>query len=225
MTTVNLCKEQSCSQKIRGDHFLCREPWQESQEGAINVCPQCGVYKDSKYPLCIECNRKVNAKVPAKRKESLTPAGGRQKERRYDSARADTFAERTALLEDDQKAKDKRQLFHDRRRRCVYCGNAYRYDELEIEHIIPKTLGGPDSIRNCQLACHSYNQAKGAMADIEFRQKTPSYCHRKRERPPTHPSSRNCSKGEFATAHSGSGTKAGSMFGLLPSSHCRIRLR
>jgi hypothetical protein len=186
MTTVNICKEQSCAEKIRGDHFLCREHWQKSQVGTINECPKCGVYKESKYPLCIECNKKANAKVRATGKESPKPAEDRQKIRPYDSAKADTFSERTALLEDDQKAKDKRQLFHDQQRKCVYCGNAYRYDELEIEHIIPKKLGGPDNIRNCQLACRPCNQAKGTMTDIEFRQKHARYLPQE-ERTPANP--------------------------------------
>ena len=111
---------------------------------------------------------------------------GIQRPRRYDPPNAETFAERSALLEDDQKAKDKRQLFHDQQRRCIYCGNEYRFDELEIEHIIPKALGGPDNIRNCQLACMSCNQAKGTLTDIEFRQKHAKYLPQE-ERTPANP--------------------------------------
>ena len=154
---------------------MCREHWQKSQDGTINECPHCSVYKDVRYPLCVECNKKAATKSRATRRESPKPVEDKQKTRRYDSAKADSFAERTALLEDDQKAKDKRQLFHDQQRKCVYCGNVYRYDELEIEHIIPKALGGPDNIRNCQLACRGCNQAKGTMTDIEFRQKNAKY--------------------------------------------------
>ena len=150
---------------------MCREHWQQGQDGAIDECPQCGVYKDSKYPLCIECNKKSNTKNRSTRTASPKSAASPERTRRYDPAKSDTFAERSALLEDDQKAKDKRQLFHDQQRKCIYCGNEYRYDELEIEHIIPKALGGPDNIRNCQLACNACNLAKGTLTDIEFRQK------------------------------------------------------
>ena len=92
----------------------------------------------------------------------------------------------TRPFEDDQKAKDKRQLFHDQQRKCVYCGNEYRYDELEIEHIIPKALGGPDNIRNCHLACKACNQSKGTMTDIEFRKKHANLLPQK-ERTPADP--------------------------------------
>ena len=77
-------------------------------------------------------------------------------------------------------------MFHDQQGKCVYCGNEYKYDELEIEHMIPKARGGPDHIRNCQLACGSCNLAKGTKTDIEFRQDHASYLPQK-ERTPADP--------------------------------------
>ncbi len=179
MATPNICKEQSCTEKVRRNHYLCREHWEESQEGVIDECPQCGVYKDVGYPLCIECNKKAKAV----RKKKSKQAEDKQKTRKYDIGKADTFSERTALLEDDPKAEDKRLLFDAQQRKCVYCGNQYRYDELQVEHMVPKTLGGPDNIRNCQLACRSCNQAKGTMTDIEFRQKHDRYLPQKSREP------------------------------------------
>ena len=186
MTTVTVCKEQKCSQKIRAGHFLCREHWQQSQDGVINECPQCGVYKDTKYPLCIDCNKKTSAKTRPTRREIPKSSAEPQPSRRYDAPKADTFAERSALLEDDQKAKDKRLLFEEQEYKCVYCGNKYKYHELEIEHMIPKALGGQDNIRNCQLACKSCNQAKGTMTDIKFRQMHAKYLPQE-ERTPANP--------------------------------------
>ncbi len=182
MPVSSICKEQSCIEKVRRNYYLCREHWEESQEGIIDECPQCGVYKDSVYPLCIECNKKARA-VPKKKSNQRED---KQKTRRYDPGRADTFAKRTALLEDDQKARDKRLLFHEQKSKCVYCGNEYQYDELEIEHMIPKVQGGPDNIRNCQLACGSCNKAKGTMTDIEFREKYADFLPQE-ERMPAYP--------------------------------------
>ena len=119
----------------------------------------------------------------------------RRSPRRLEAARppADTIlgrqkpsSERAALLEEDPKAQDKRLLFTEQGRKCVYCGNEYRYDELEIEHMIPKSLGGPDNIRNCQLACSTCNKAKGMMTDIEFRKSHAEYLPQK-ERTPADP--------------------------------------
>lgn len=170
MTRPNICKEQSCNEEIREDHDLCSKHCTRKRKGAINECPQCGVYKDANYLYCIKCHKSQR----------------KQKTRKYDPVRADTFDERAALLEDDPKAKDKRQLFHDQDRKCVYCGNVYPYDELQIEHMIPKILGGPDDIRNCQLTCRRCNQAKGTMTDIEFRKKYASYLPQE-ERTPAQP--------------------------------------
>ena len=47
MTTANICKEQSCNEKIPGGHYLCYKHWQESQEGVVNECPDCGRYKNA----------------------------------------------------------------------------------------------------------------------------------------------------------------------------------
>ena len=182
MPAPNICKEQSCTEKIRRNHYLCREHWEELQEGVIDECSQCGVFKDIRYPLCIECNKKAKA---VRRKKSKQ-AEDKQEIRKYDPGRADTFAERDALLEDDPKARDKRQLFHTQQGKCVYCGNEYQYDKLEVEHMIPKTRGGEDSIRNCQLACKSCNLAKGTMTDIEFRVKHAD-CLPQQERTPADP--------------------------------------
>ena len=179
-TSTNTCLEQSCEEQLRrSDHFLCRMHWNMADSGQLDQCAECGVYKDSQYDLCLACNKKYRKKRSTPRKERVTP-------RRYDFVEGKTFTERATALEDDQKARDKRQLFDDQAHRCVYCGNKYKYDELEIEHMIPKALGGQDNIRNCQLACMSCNKAKGTMTDIQFRKKHASYLPQL-ERQPAYP--------------------------------------
>ena len=182
MPTTNICKEQSCSQEIRRGHHLCREHWEESEEGAIDECPRCGLYKDSEYPLCMGCEKKARA---AKR-VTREPTTATLEVRRYDAGKAKTFDEREALLEDDPKAEDKRLLFHKQEQKCIYCGNVYPYDQLQIEHMIPKTRGGQDNIRNAQLACGVCNRAKATMTDIEFRRTHDRYLPQK-ERTPADP--------------------------------------
>lgn len=85
MTRPNICKEQSCNEKIKESHYLCREHWGKEQKGAINECPQCGVYKDAKHSYCRECNKKVNATHRPVRAEEC-----KEKTRKYDPVRADT---------------------------------------------------------------------------------------------------------------------------------------
>ena len=155
------------------------------QSGAISKCENCQNYKDAKYPLCISCNRTTGNTTTRKQRAGKGASEG-QSRRRYDTPQADTFAQRSAMLEEDQKAKDKRQLFEDQQYKCIYCGNEYKYDELQIEHMIPKTRGGQDNIRNSQLACRTCNQAKGTLTDIAFRQRHPNLLPQK-ERTPASP--------------------------------------
>ena len=132
MTTPNICKEQSCSERIRNDHYLCRAHWDASEKGLISKCPQCSKYKETRYSLCIECNEKSKPKMV---KES-------QNSRRYDTGRTSTFGERAAFLEDDPKAEAKRLLFHEQKEKCVYCGHKYKYSELQVDHMIPRKKVG-----------------------------------------------------------------------------------
>lgn len=61
-------------------------------------------------------------------------------------------------------------LFKKQKGRCVYCGKKFEYRELQIEHKIPVSRGGPiDDPKNIQLACSTCNKQKGTMTDEEYR--------------------------------------------------------
>jgi len=55
--------------------------------------------------------------------------------------------------------------------KCVYCGKA-DYDNpglrFEVDHIIPRSRGGPDKVSNLVYACEPCNKAKGNMSAEEF---------------------------------------------------------
>ncbi len=187
VTTPKICTEQSCSQPVKPTHYLCSTHWGEKVKGAINECPECGVYKDATYPLCLKCHKK--------------------------SRRHDTYSKRTNLLEDDPKARDKRQLFDSEQGKCAYCGNGYPYNELQIEHMIPKVKGGPDNIRNCQLACKICNKAKGPMTDREFRRKYANYLPQTERTPADPPINPNLLRG--AAVASATSSMSGTFYGVL----------
>jgi len=52
------------------------------------------------------------------------------------------------------------------KRTCVYCGK--KNVPLEIEHVIPRSRGGVDSIRNLAIACNRCNKRKGNKTAAEF---------------------------------------------------------
>ena len=49
---------------------------------------------------------------------------------------------------------------------CIYCGIHASKAKMEIEHVIPRSRGGTDSLNNLVLACNACNQAKGSQ-DIQ----------------------------------------------------------
>lgn len=56
-------------------------------------------------------------------------------------------------------------------RRCAYCGA--ENVSLEVDHIVPRSHGGSDSVSNLTLACHTCNQRKGNRPVEEFLHRKP----------------------------------------------------
>ncbi len=48
---------------------------------------------------------------------------------------------------------------------CVYCGSDR---ELTLDHVVPKSKGGPTTASNCVTACRKCNHAKGSMSLADF---------------------------------------------------------
>ena len=55
-------------------------------------------------------------------------------------------------------------LFKKYNGRCVYCGNTAE----EVEHVIPKSKGGTNSVHNLVIACRNCNELKGKLSLKEF---------------------------------------------------------
>jgi 5-methylcytosine-specific restriction endonuclease McrA len=53
--------------------------------------------------------------------------------------------------------------------RCAYCGKSVPFDEMEIDHMYPISMGGEDSYKNYMPACHDCNCFKSAMTVEGFR--------------------------------------------------------
>lgn len=71
---------------------------------------------------------------------------------------------------------DKRAYLFEREKGCcIYCG---RKGKMEVEHVVPKSKGGTDSLNNLVLACHDCNQAKGNLSLVEFLKGKPSVLRR-----------------------------------------------
>ncbi len=43
---------------------------------------------------------------------------------------------------------------------CWYCGRDLNVDHSTLDHLIPRSKGGPNSIENYVVACHTCNRRK-----------------------------------------------------------------
>lgn len=55
----------------------------------------------------------------------------------------------------------KKQLFGEQKGRCAACENNPGYENMEMDHIVPKSKGDTDHISNLQLLCAGCNRKKG----------------------------------------------------------------
>ncbi len=55
----------------------------------------------------------------------------------------------------------RRNLFRRDRNTCQYCGTRCSTEDLSIDHVIPRSLGGVSSWTNCVVACLPCNAQKG----------------------------------------------------------------
>lgn len=63
--------------------------------------------------------------------------------------------------------------------RCAYCEDVFDYDELTIDHVLPRASGGKTNWENCVTSCKSCNHAKGHKLNVKPKVKPykPDYYH------------------------------------------------
>ena len=62
--------------------------------------------------------------------------------------------------------------------RCELCGVSAHIKALEVDHIVPRSVGGSDDLSNFQALCYSCNAMKRDRDDTDFRGLKDSYAHR-----------------------------------------------
>ena len=55
----------------------------------------------------------------------------------------------------------KHDLYFEQEAICVGCRRRYSFDIIQVDHIIPKSKGGGDTVGNLQLLCPTCNMLKG----------------------------------------------------------------
>lgn len=51
---------------------------------------------------------------------------------------------------------------------CCYCGTPITHDSCHIEHVVPVSVGGSNTISNIDFSCGKCNTTKGGKTDKEF---------------------------------------------------------
>lgn len=60
-----------------------------------------------------------------------------------------------------QKKSRKQQLITEYGSICFWCGNLLPENQLTIDHLKPKSLGGSNNLENLRLACFPCNNSRG----------------------------------------------------------------
>ena len=45
---------------------------------------------------------------------------------------------------------------------CIYCKQVFPMEQLTLEHLVPRSLGGSNALHNLRLACLPCNSRRGA---------------------------------------------------------------
>jgi 5-methylcytosine-specific restriction endonuclease McrA len=60
---------------------------------------------------------------------------------------------------------------------CFWCGDRLWIEELTVEHLVPRALGGSDQVENIVLACQKCNQEKGRAAERLYKDAAAQWLH------------------------------------------------
>jgi 5-methylcytosine-specific restriction endonuclease McrA len=74
---------------------------------------------------------------------------------------------------------NRRNLFARDENRCQYCGHRFPMSELSLDHVVPRSRGGPTTWENVVCACVACNVKKGG--------RTPDEAHMKLVKKPVKP--------------------------------------
>lgn len=59
-------------------------------------------------------------------------------------------------------------LYQQAEGKCALCGKKITFDEMELDHIIPISMGGADEVENLQVCCMPDNRYKANILPTDF---------------------------------------------------------
>lgn len=67
------------------------------------------------------------------------------------------------------KSKKRMRVYNKFAGHCAYCGKKIRYEDMQIDHVVPKAHGGTDDISNLYPSCRRCNHYKRTSSIEGFR--------------------------------------------------------
>ena len=102
----------------------------------------------------------------------------RQKIAEYEEKRGKAIWAHRNLLHREIPGSVRYEVLKRAKRRCELCGISAEEKALEVDHINPKSWGGPDELDNYQALCFTCNASKRNQDDADLRGVAESYKHR-----------------------------------------------
>ena len=97
----------------------------------------------------------------------------------YIEKRGENIWEHRTLASGNLSGTLKLQILERAKMRCELCGISNEKKALEVDHILPRTLGGTDDLWNLQALCYSCNAMKSNRSKEDYRKIKKSYDDRK----------------------------------------------
>lgn len=161
--------DKGCKDTGHYAHHLCRSCYKKKLYRKNNpppppkFCPDCGIERPRKARIerCRRCHRKYLWHTDKKYRQQTKEINKRfnQTKRGKEVARNHNRKRRAqrASVENSLTPEDWGNVLILYDYRCAYCGAS---DSIEMDHIVPISLGGPHTISNVVPACRSCNASK-----------------------------------------------------------------
>jgi len=133
-----------------------------------------GTLRQAANGLCVVCARESGRRSDAKRKRDPEERARAQRKllaqpEKREKHREHVRARRAQVASDIGRyaATRVRELFTLQKGRCANCRDKLG-NKWDVDHVMPRILGGTDDLLNLQLLCASCNRRKGGKHPIDF---------------------------------------------------------
>ena len=95
--------------------------------------------------------------------------------------RGDTYWKHRATDREPVSGSIRYEVLKRANQRCECCGVSIFDKPIDVDHIVPRSLGGANSINNYQALCYECNTNKGNRDDTDFRNLSAIFEHREKD--------------------------------------------